>query len=245
MNVCRHIMNPVRSLSSPPPGVYAYNTHYASAYCSGTCTLMDWNPKPYMYVCAVKDDFKFAFAWELWHLDGHVLLAGRNQDVSQDAYTALPFLSRIVNYQLLREDLIGGNKGGVEIVVRSEETRVRKWVIYWTGYKQIRDESSSSALKSISIQCDTIRTHTIPSLRDALARLARQMFAGSSDERLQYRTLFGKLRLEASVHDPYYCSAFSSLRQDLSPAYADMFEEDELKRTRAIVKFLSDHCLQV
>ena len=113
MNVCRHIMNPVRSLSSPPPGVYAYNTHYASAYCSGTCTLMDWNPKPYMYVCAVKDDFKFAFAWELWHLDGHVLLAGRNQDVSQDAYTALPFLSRIVNYQLLREDLIGGNKGGV------------------------------------------------------------------------------------------------------------------------------------
>ena len=136
-------------------------------------------------------------------------------------------------------------KGGVEIIVRSEETRVRKWVIYWTGYKQIRDESSSSALKSISIQCDTIRTNTIPSLRDALARLARQMFAGSSDERLQYRTLFGKLRLEASVHDPYYCSAFRSLRQDLSPAYADMFEEDELKRTRAIVKFLSDHCLQV
>ena len=71
------------------------------------------------------------------------------------------------------------------------------------------------------------------------------MFAGSSDERLQYRTLFGKLRLEASVHDPYYCSAFTSLRQDLSPAHAEMFEEDELKRTRAIMKFLSDHCLQV
>jgi len=195
--------------------------------------------------CAVQDDFKFAFAWDLWHIDGHVLLAGRNQNVSQQAYTALPFLSRIVNYQLLREDLIGGNKGGVEILVRSKETKVRKWVIYWTGYKQIRDESSSSALKSVSIQCDTIRTSTIPSLRDALARLARQMFSGNSDDQLQHRALFGKLRLEASVHDPYYCEAFASLRRDLSQDYEDMFSEDEFMRTKAIMRFLNDHCLQV
>ena len=213
------------------------------------CTCACAAPSQLMFdTCAVKGQFKFAFGWDMWSVGGHVLMAGRDPAVKQASFKKLPCQGRIINYQLLREDIIGGNVGGVQILVKDpEQGGVHNFVLYCKLYQDIRDEASTAALRGVTMKCDTVRSAMLPGVQVALIRKARLVFDDSNAERLlQNRQIFGRIRLEASVHNPCFLDARGAMRTFLqSLDCVDMMEEDERARSAALLAFLRKFHLQV
>ena len=132
---------------------------------------------PYCAVAALTQ-FSIGVSFHPKVLDSIILLApsGSPGDESQGPW---PADCSLLYHSLLREELVGGNVGGIELKYPADnEHGLVTGVLYWHGRGFLRNFLGHE-FTSLSKQCGTFRYKTFPGLRNAVVQLMRALYDGN------------------------------------------------------------------
>jgi len=164
----------------------------------------------------------------------------------------IPCQGRLIIYQLMREEIVGVNTGGVEIRFPPNEYDLKSILVYPHGIRGLLRAEAQGDITGLEKQCDTIRTNVLPRCRNAVIRLFRDIYHGTPEEKRATRLLLGMLRIEFNVQSLSHNSARDKLNRFLGTMGAcDMLlpgldnQCADQKRRVATFKLLNKLCVTV
>ena len=178
-------------------------------------------------------------------LDSIILLAPSSSpgDESQGPW---PADCSLLYHSLLREELVGGNVGGIELKYPADnEHGLVTGVLYWHGRGFLRNFLGHE-FTSLSKQCGTFRYKTFPGLRNAVVQLMRALYDGTPEATAAARQVFSLFRIEFNVRALTFDEARANLREFLrSIGCALLLSRWEDQRVQAFQTFVQAHGCKV
>ena len=167
------------------------------------------------HLSAVEQNMRFAFGVMLKSTNEmEVLLASLRDDDGEGG--EIECHGRVVVYQLLREDRIGVNTGGVEIrYPEGNEHGLLYISIYPHGLRGLLRSEAQGDITSLRKRCDTMRKSTLQRVRNAVIRIFRDLMHGTAEQKTASRQLFGLARIEFNMMACSYYRAHENLRKFL------------------------------
>ena len=174
------------------------------------------------------------------------------QPVKRNKLLDIPLKGRFVLYQLLREDIVGVNTGSVEIrFPPGNEYGLASISVYPHGLRGLLRSEAHGDVTGLGKQCNTIRTNVLPRCRNAVIRVFRDIFHGTTDQKRAARLLLGMLRIEFNLEALNYAGAHKKLGDFLLTMDAQEMllpgqdEGAESRRRNASFKLLDHLCISV
>ena len=200
-----------------------------------------------MRTCAVADRTQFSIGVSFHCLDDECLaLLAPSCDPGEEAHVDLPGGSRMLYHSLFREDLMGGNVGGVELrYPPGNEYGLLTGVLYWHGRGFLRNFMGAE-FTAVNKQCATFRYKTFPELRNAVILLMRDLYYGTPQSIRAARQVFGLFRIEFNVQALSFDKAYDQLRNFLDTIECrQLLSNFQEHRVQGFQDFVNRHALKV
>lgn len=171
-------------------------------------------------------------------------MSSLDQSATVEQLKNLPQQARLLIYQLLREDHIGTNVGGARLLLQNN--KVTSVSVYPHGLRGLLAGEAGSDFSNLDKACGTIGTSVLCRCRNAVIRVFRDLFDGTSEQMAAARTVFGMLRIEFTVTSSHYSSAREALTEYLQEnSCEDILSEDATKRAQACLLYLDRNHIKV